>query len=112
MCVSVYVDDLNIIGTTQEIHEASNHLKTEFEMKDLGDGIVPGGQPERRRAQLPGRQTFRSLAPGGGFFRCRSGHGDVPACLTLLHTIRAPRAPKCNKHCVRFRTCQNLCCNA
>jgi hypothetical protein len=32
----VYVDDLNIIGTTQEIHEASNHLKTEFEMKDLG----------------------------------------------------------------------------
>ena len=34
--ISVYVDDLNIIGTTQEIHEASNHLKTEFEMKDLG----------------------------------------------------------------------------
>ena len=30
------MDDLNIIGTTQEIHEASNHLKTEFEMKDLG----------------------------------------------------------------------------
>jgi hypothetical protein len=34
--ILVYVDDLNIIGTTQEIHEASNHLKTEFEMKDLG----------------------------------------------------------------------------
>jgi hypothetical protein len=32
----MYVDDLNIIGTTQEIHEASNHLKMEFEMKDLG----------------------------------------------------------------------------
>src|SRR3954464_15017143 len=30
------MDDLNIIGTTQEINEASNHLKTEFEMKDLG----------------------------------------------------------------------------
>jgi hypothetical protein len=30
------VVDLNIIGTTQEIHEASNHLKTEFKMKDLG----------------------------------------------------------------------------
>jgi hypothetical protein len=34
--ISIYVDDLNIIGDTQEIHEASNHLKTEFQMKDLG----------------------------------------------------------------------------
>jgi hypothetical protein len=31
----ISVVDLNIIGTTQEIHEASN-LKTEFEMKYLG----------------------------------------------------------------------------
>jgi hypothetical protein len=34
--ISVYVDDLNIIGNTQAIDEARNHLKTEFEMKDLG----------------------------------------------------------------------------
>jgi hypothetical protein len=34
--ISVYVDDLNIIGNTQDIDEARNHLKTEFEMKDLG----------------------------------------------------------------------------
>ena len=34
--ISVYVDDLNIIGTQQDIDEARNHLKTEFEMKDLG----------------------------------------------------------------------------
>jgi hypothetical protein len=34
--VSVYVDDLNIIGYAQEIEEASAYLKTEFEMKDLG----------------------------------------------------------------------------
>jgi hypothetical protein len=32
----VYVDDLNIIGNTQDIDEACDHLKTEFEMKDLG----------------------------------------------------------------------------
>jgi hypothetical protein len=32
----VYVDDLNIIGNPQDIDEARNHLKTEFEMKDLG----------------------------------------------------------------------------
>jgi hypothetical protein len=30
------VDDLNIIGNPQDINEAHNHLKMEFEMKDLG----------------------------------------------------------------------------
>ena len=34
--ISVYVDDINIIGTSKEIEEASSCLKTEFEMKDLG----------------------------------------------------------------------------
>jgi hypothetical protein len=34
--ISVYVDDLNIIGTTRDIEEAMAYLKTEFEMKDLG----------------------------------------------------------------------------
>ena len=32
----MYVDDLNIIGNAQDIEEARNHLKMEFEMKDLG----------------------------------------------------------------------------
>jgi len=32
----VYVDDINIIGNTQNIDETRNHLKTEFEMTDLG----------------------------------------------------------------------------
>jgi len=34
--ISVYVDDLNIIGHVQNINEARNHVMTEFEMKDLG----------------------------------------------------------------------------
>jgi hypothetical protein len=34
--ISVYVDDLNIICHTKDIDEARTHLKTEFEMKDLG----------------------------------------------------------------------------
>jgi hypothetical protein len=34
--ISVYVDDINIISHTKDIDEACNHLKTEFEMKDLG----------------------------------------------------------------------------
>ena len=33
--ISVYVDEINIIGTRKEIEEASSCLKTEFEMKDL-----------------------------------------------------------------------------
>ena len=34
--IAVYVDDLNIIGTKVEIQKASDYLKGEFEMKDLG----------------------------------------------------------------------------
>jgi hypothetical protein len=34
--ISVYVDDLNIIGHAKDIDEVRNHLKKEFEMKDLG----------------------------------------------------------------------------
>jgi hypothetical protein len=33
--ISVYVDDLNIIGTELDINEARDHLKMEFEMNDL-----------------------------------------------------------------------------
>jgi hypothetical protein len=33
--ISVYEDDLNIIGHTNDIDEARNHLKTGFEMKDF-----------------------------------------------------------------------------
>ena len=35
--ISVYVDNLNIIGGPKDIKEARNHLKIEFEMKDLGE---------------------------------------------------------------------------
>jgi hypothetical protein len=34
--ISVYVDDLNIISHVKDIDEARKHLKTKFEMKDLG----------------------------------------------------------------------------
>ncbi|CAN1250021.1 Copia protein [Linum perenne] len=34
--ISVYVDDINIIGTPKELAKAVNCLKREFEMKDLG----------------------------------------------------------------------------
>jgi hypothetical protein len=34
--ILIYVDDLNIIDTELHINEARDHLKTEFEMKDLG----------------------------------------------------------------------------
>jgi hypothetical protein len=34
--IFVYVDDLNIIGTTRDIEESMAYLKAEFEMKDLG----------------------------------------------------------------------------
>jgi hypothetical protein len=33
--ISVYVDDLNIIGTELDINEVQDHLETGFEMNDL-----------------------------------------------------------------------------
>ena len=34
--ISVYVDDVNIIGNEPNINEARHHLKIEFETKDWG----------------------------------------------------------------------------
>ncbi|XP_070668946.1 uncharacterized protein [Malus domestica] len=34
--VAVYVDDMNLIGTAVELKEIAAHLKSDFEMKDLG----------------------------------------------------------------------------
>ena len=34
--IVVYVDDLNLVGTTTEVDDVVIYLKTEFEMKDLG----------------------------------------------------------------------------
>ena len=34
--VAVYVDDMNIIGTLDELKDTAKYLKSEFEMKDLG----------------------------------------------------------------------------
>ena len=34
--IAVYVDDLNLIGTPEELIKTANYLKKKFEMKDLG----------------------------------------------------------------------------
>ncbi|KAM1579235.1 hypothetical protein ACFX15_040354 [Malus domestica] len=34
--IAVYVDDMNLIGTPVELEEIAAHLKSEFEMKDIG----------------------------------------------------------------------------
>jgi hypothetical protein len=34
--ITVYVDDLNLVGTPEELTKTATYLKNEFEMKDLG----------------------------------------------------------------------------
>ncbi|CAL9013240.1 unnamed protein product [Prunus brigantina] len=34
--VAVYVDDMNLIGTPEDLQKTADYLKSEFEMKDLG----------------------------------------------------------------------------
>ena len=34
--VAVYVDNLNLMGTSEKLTKTTNYLKNEFEIKDLG----------------------------------------------------------------------------
>ena len=34
--VAVYIDDLNLVGTPEDLTKTTNYLKNDFEMKDLG----------------------------------------------------------------------------
>ena len=34
--IIVYVDDMNLIGTLEELRDITMYLKSEFEMKDFG----------------------------------------------------------------------------
>ena len=34
--IAMYVDDLNLVGTPEDLTRTKNYLKNEFEMKDLG----------------------------------------------------------------------------
>ena len=38
--VVLYVDDLKLVGTLEELTKTTNCLKNEFEMKDLGKKIL------------------------------------------------------------------------
>jgi len=37
--VAVYVDDLNLVGTPEELTKTANYLRNEFKMKDLNLGL-------------------------------------------------------------------------
>jgi len=37
--IAVYVDDLNLVGTPEELTKTDTYLKNEFEMKDLGNNF-------------------------------------------------------------------------
>ena len=45
--VAVYVDDINLIGSPEELEKTANYLKKEFEMKYLGTKFCLGLQLER-----------------------------------------------------------------
>ena len=42
--IAVYVDDLNLVWTLEELTKTANYLKNEFEMKDLGKTEFSLGQ--------------------------------------------------------------------
>ena len=36
--VAVYIDDLNLMGTLEELTKTANYIRNEFKMKDFGLG--------------------------------------------------------------------------
>ena len=45
--VAVYVDDLNLVETLEEVTKTANYLRNEFKMKDFGLGLQIEHFPNR-----------------------------------------------------------------
>ncbi|KAL8144892.1 hypothetical protein AgCh_003193 [Apium graveolens] len=66
--IVVYVDDLNLVGTTTEVDEAVIYLKIKFEMKDLG---------RAKYCLVTTPMVVRSLEPDKDPFRPRADDEEV-----------------------------------
>ena len=75
--VAVYVDDMNIIGSADEIKEAANYLKSEFEMKDMGrTRFCLGLELEHREGGIFVHQSAQALQHGQSNASYRHSHGS------------------------------------
>ena len=90
--IAVYVDDLNLIGTPEELIKTTNYLKKEFEMKDLGKTrYCLGLQIEYC---LNGVLIYQSSYTLKRFYMDKSHLLSSPMVVRLLEVTKDPFQPK------------------
>ena len=95
--IAVYVDDLNIIGTPEELQKAANCLKLEFEMKDLGrTRFCLGLQIEHLKDGIFMHQSTYISKILKIFYMDKAHPLSTPMVVRSLETIKDPFRPKGN----------------
>ena len=95
--IAVYVDDLNIIGTPEELQKAANCLKLEFEMKDLGrTRFCLALQIEHLKDGIFMHQSTYISKILKRFYMDKAHPLSTPMVVRSLETIKDPFRPKGN----------------
>ncbi|GJU48086.1 retrovirus-related pol polyprotein from transposon TNT 1-94 [Tanacetum coccineum] len=101
--IAVYVDDLNIIGTSKEINEVVVHLKKEFEMKDLAKSLstpMVGRslnvdndpfRPCKEDEDVPGPETPYLSAIRALMYLANCTRPDISFVVNLLASVTPPK---------------------
>ena len=95
--IAVYVDDLNIIGTPEELQKAANFLKLEFEMKDLErTRFCLGLQIKHLKDGIFMHQSTYISKILKRFYMDKAHPLSTPMVVRSLETIKDPFRPKGN----------------
>lgn len=93
--IAVYVDDMNLIGTSKELVETAEILKKEFEMKDLGKKrYCLGLQIEHRRDGILVYQENYTQKVLRRFSHHDAKSSSTPMIVRSLDIKKVPFRPK------------------
>ena len=93
--IAIYVDDLNLIGTPEELIKTIDYLKKEFEMKDLGKTkYCLGLQIEHRSGGVLIHQSTYTEKVLKCFHMDKSHPLSSPMVVRLLEVTKDPFRPK------------------
>ncbi|KAF3678630.1 60S ribosomal protein L5-1 [Capsicum annuum] len=98
--LTVYVDDINLIGTPIELQKAIDYLKKEFEMKDLDPFRPQEKNEELLSPEIPYLSTIGAL-----MYLANTTRPDIPFSVNLLARYSsAPTRRHLNgiKHILRY----------
>lgn len=92
---AIYVDDINLIGTPEELEETAKYLKKEFEMKDLGETrLCLGLQIERNSRGILVHQSNFTTKVLKRFHMDKAHPLSTPMVVRSLDIDKDPYRPK------------------